>query len=192
MDCQSFLHRLLVLLSADLGCWQRGLKLKAFVSQEKGWDLEGTEYTLTSVARVENSGDVMGFYSNLAAILSKHPIHPAFQVGDYNYEWEPVKKFTLHRLNLCDSQTYPWQMTSSDLPPRMGYEGMGRRMISRGKILTCRWTRLCQGNKVVFIERQMGSTTDAEIVECTVAQFHNKFRGAEGADSSGYHWGKIW
>jgi hypothetical protein len=193
LDCQSFLYRICILLSVDFQCWRRGLLLKGFATSERGWDLEGTEYSLMSVARVEESGDVLGFYSRLNAVLTQHRISPNFQVGDYDYEWEPVKQFTLHRLNLCDPQPHPWLARGLEgAPARMGYEGMGRRMIRPGQVLTSRWTKLCQGNKVAYIERPLGSNADAAIVECTVARFYNKFKGVEGVDSEDYRWGKCW
>ena len=40
-NCQLFLDRVCLLLSSDWQCWRRGLLLKGYASQERGWDLSG-------------------------------------------------------------------------------------------------------------------------------------------------------
>lgn len=193
LNCEAFLNRVCILLSGDWRCWRRSLALKGYVHDKMGWDLEGEEFAVTSVARVQTSGDLLGFYTRLNAVLSRHPIHPNFQSGEYDYEWDPVKHFGLNRFNLCNNQQYPWLTRGpdqDDVPPRMGYDGMGRRTVQPGKILTSKWTMIEQRNKVAFIEMNGDGGEDREIEECTKAAFHTKFEGSD-MDGEGYYWVKF-
>jgi hypothetical protein len=185
-NCQLFLDRVCLLLSSDWQCWRRGLLLKGYASQERGWDLSGQDTSMISMGRMEKCDDLLGFYSRLNAILQVFPVHERFQTGEYDHERDPVTKFTLHHLNMCDPQPYPWLNRGlDDILPSMGYVGMGRRSIQNGWIMTSRWTILRQGRKIAYIEADATSGRDRDIRECTILEFNAMFRQESG-------WCKDW
>ena len=90
-DYQHFMHGACQVLSSDWQCWKHIQLLKGYATKEKGWSLKDKPYNLTSVRRVERSGDVLGFYSQMEAVLNHWPVHEDFQPGEYNYTQDPVK-----------------------------------------------------------------------------------------------------
>lgn len=188
-DCECFLERFAVLVSAEWKCWKRSLRLKAY-AKENGWVMEDGEYLVVTVWRKETSGDLMGFYGRLERVIKENEVDLQFAMGVYDYEWEPVTKFTTHRWNLCDSQTH--LSRNGKKMERIAYKGIGTRGLRRGQIVTTRWTMLKEGDKVAYIETDPETGNDGVLVVTTVDEFQDKFVGWEAADANGYEWGKDW